>query len=96
MMPPVTISKKAIEEIKHIIDAKKVPEGYGLRIGVKGGGCGASLILGFDQKLENDIEYAIDDVPVYIQKKETLFVIGKEVDFYEGTDKRGFIFNDKS
>ena len=53
MMPPVTISKKAITEIKHIIQAKKVPEGYGLRIGVKGGGCGATLILGFDQKLDS-------------------------------------------
>lgn len=96
MMPPVTISKKAIEEIKQIIDNKKVPVGYGLRIGVKGGGCGATLILGFDHKQENDIEYEIEEVPVYIQKRETMFVIGKEVDFYEGSDKRGFFFTDKA
>lgn len=95
MMPPVTISKKAIEEIKQILDAKKVPEGYGLRVGVKGGGCGASLILGFDVKQENDIAYEIDQVPVFIQKRETMFVIGKEVDFYEGADKRGFLFKDQ-
>ena len=96
MTPPVTISKKAIQEIKHIIQTKKVPDGYGLRIGVKGGGCGATLILGFDQKLENDIEYEVENIPVYIQKRETLFVIGKEVDFYEGSDKRGFVFSDKA
>ncbi len=96
MMPPVTISEKAIIEIKQIIENKKVPAGYGLRIGVKGGGCGATLILGFDQKQENDIEYLISQIPVYIQKRETMFVIGKEVDFYEGSDKRGFFFNEKS
>ncbi len=95
MMPPVTVTKKAIAEIKQIIQAKKVPEGYGLRIGVKGGGCGATLILGFDEKTDDDIEYVVENVPIYIQKKETLFVIGKEVDFYEGSDQRGFVFNDQ-
>ncbi|XOV93863.1 MAG: HesB/IscA family protein [Bacteroidota bacterium] len=95
MMPPVTISKKAIEEIKQILKAKKVPTGYGLRVGVKGGGCAATLILGFDEKQENDIEYNIDEISVFIQKKETMFVIGKEVDFYEGADRRGFLFKDQ-
>ncbi len=95
MTPPVTISKKAIEEIRQIIRSKKVPEGYGLRIGIRGGACGANLILGFDERLENDIEYDVEGIPVYIQKKETMFVIGKEVDFYEGADERGFMFKDQ-
>ena len=29
---------------------------------------------------------------VYVQKKETLFLVGKQVDFYEGADARGFVF----
>ncbi len=72
--------------------SKKIPSDYGLRVGVKGGACGASFILGFDKKTETDQEFIIEGIPVYIQKKDTMFIIGKEVDFYDGADKRGFVF----
>ena len=93
MNEPVKITEKAREEILDIMKNKNIPEDYGLRIGVKGGGCGVSLILGFDRVKPTDERFIIEDIPVYIQKKEMMFVIGKEVDFYEGAEKRGFFFN---
>ncbi len=92
-MQPVSITQKALAEIKNTLANKNIPQGYGLRVGVKGGGCGVTFILGFDQKQENDLEYEVDGVTVYIQKREMLFLVGKEVDFYEGADTRGFVFN---
>jgi iron-sulfur cluster assembly protein len=89
---PVTISSRAATEIKKIMETKNIPQDYGLRVGVKGGGCGVSLIIGFDRKKDADMTYFISDIPVYIDKKHTMFVIGKEVDFYEGEDARGFMF----
>lgn len=89
---PVQISEKAALEIKKIMASKNIPDGYGLRVGVKGGGCGVSLLIGFDKKKESDMDYLIDNIPVYIDKKHTMYVIGKEVDFYEGADARGFVF----
>lgn len=94
MNVPVHITEKARKEIKDIINNKKIPEGYGLRVGVRGGGCGVSFILGFDKVKENDQSYDVDGIPVYIQKREMMFLIGKEVDFYEGSDARGFVFTD--
>jgi iron-sulfur cluster assembly protein len=91
---PVSISEKAVAEIKKIMQTKNIPHDYGLRIGVKGGGCGVSLMIGFDKKKETDIAYDLNDIPVYIDKKHTLYVMGKEVDFYEGEDARGFTFVD--
>ena len=92
---PVTLSKKAIDEVRKILLTKNIPEGYGLRVGVRGGlGCGAALIIGFDQKSETDVSYMIEGIPVYMDKRHTLFLIGKEVDFYEGADAVGFIFVD--
>lgn len=91
---PVTISHRAAEEIKNIMQTKGIPAGYGLRIGVRGGGCGATLIMGFDKKLDTDLAYAIDGIPVYVDKRHTLYVIGKEIDFHESTDARGFLFRD--
>ncbi|MFY0601697.1 MAG: iron-sulfur cluster assembly accessory protein [Cyclobacteriaceae bacterium] len=91
-MQPVTITEKALEEIKSTLKNKNIPEEYGLRVGVKGGGCGVSFVLGFDKKKEGDLEFDIEGVQMFVQKKETLFLVGKEVDFYEGSDARGFVF----
>jgi len=89
---PVTISSRAATEIKKIMETKNIPQDYGLRVGVKGGGCGVSLIIGFDRKKDSDMAYLISNIPVYIDKKHTMYVIGKEVDFYDGEDTRGFLF----
>lgn len=91
---PVTISARAADEIRKIMQSKNIPDGYGLRVGVKGGGCGVSLVIGFDKPKETDMTYSIQDIPVYIDKKHTMYLIGKEIDFYEGADARGFTFTD--
>jgi|SRR5688572_7407305 iron-sulfur cluster assembly protein len=89
---PVSISERALKEIRQIIHTKNIPSDYGLRVGVKGGGCGVSLIIGFDKKKASDQAYMIEDVPVFIDKKHTMYIIGKEVDFYDGEEGRGFTF----
>jgi len=91
---PVTISLRAAEEIRKIMETKNIPSDYGLRLGVKGGGCGVSLLIGFDRKKESDLTYEINGIPVYVDKKHTMYIIGKEVDFYDGEAGRGFMFID--
>ena len=91
---PVTISARAVEEIHKIMQTKNIPSDYGLRVGVRGGGCGVTLIIGFDKKKDSDLSYSISGIPVYVDKKHTMYILGKEVDFYEGADKQGFVFND--
>jgi iron-sulfur cluster assembly protein len=92
---PVTISARAVTEIRKIMDTKNIPRDYGLRVGIKGGGCGGvSLMIGFDKKKDSDLSYEVDTIPVYVDKKHTMYLIGKEVDFYEGEDARGFMFKD--
>jgi iron-sulfur cluster assembly protein len=92
---PVTISVRAAEEIHKIMETKNIPANYGLRVGVKGGGCGSvSLLLGFDKKKDSDVVYTINDIPVYIDKKHTMYIIGKEVDYYDG-DVTGFMLTDQ-
>lgn len=95
-LKPVALSARAAEEVRKIMQTKNIPEGYGLRIGVKGGGCGVSLLIGFDKPKPNDMTYEIEGIEMLIDKKHTMFVIGKEVDFYEGADARGFTFVDKN
>ena len=92
-MIPISLTERALQEIKHLLTHASIPADYGLRVGARGSGCaGTSYVLGFDEKQDTDVEYRIDTIPVYVQKKEILFLIGTEVDFYEGADARGFTF----
>ncbi len=92
-MLPVSLSDRALKEVKNTLTHKNIPSGYGLRVGVKGAGCaGVSYILGFDQKSEKDMEYNLDGVPLYVAKKDVMYLLGIQVDFYEGNDARGFTF----
>lgn len=92
---PVTISAKAAEEIRKIMQTKNIPAEYSLRVGIRGGGCGGvALIIGFDKKKETDLSYSVEGIPVLVEKKHTMYIIGKEIDFYEGADARGFMFVD--
>lgn len=93
--PPVTISEKAVKEILRIIATKNIPRDYGLRVGVKGGGCGVSLLIGFDQQKDSDQVFWISNIMVLVDKKHTMYIIGKEVDFYEGDVGQGFVFVDR-
>jgi iron-sulfur cluster assembly protein len=77
----VKVTLKAIGEIKKIKAQNSIPDEYGLRVGVKGGGCsGLSYTLGFDaESREND--------------KILLYLMGVELDFSDGLNGRGFTFN---
>ena len=96
---PISFTEKAKEEIKNTLERKNIPSEYGLRVGVKGGmacgGGGMSHILGFDKKKEGDQEFELDGIPIYIQKKDTMYLIGLTVDFYNEADARGFTFVSK-
>jgi len=95
-LQPVSLTPKAAVEVRKIMETKNIPSDYGLRVGVKGGGCGGvSLIIGFDKKKKADHAYTIGDIPIYVDKRHTMYLIGKEVDFYEGSDARGFMFADQ-
>jgi iron-sulfur cluster assembly protein len=89
---PLKFTEEAITEVKNIMQNKGIPAGYGLRVGVRGGGCGATFMLGFDKEKATDEVYMLQDVPVYIDKKHLMYVIDIEVDFEETQEGRGFTF----
>ncbi len=92
---PIGLTTRAAEEVKKIMQTKGIPVEYGLRLGIRGGGCGGvALIIGFDKQKISDLSYSVEGIQVYVDKKHTMYLIGKEVDFYEGADAKGFMFKD--
>ncbi len=93
---PLTVSDKAIAEIRKIREQNDIPSDYGLRVGVKGGGCsGLTYSLAFDaEKAENDVVLNFEeDVFLWVDKKSLFYLLGCEVDFSDGLNGRGFTFN---
>lgn len=91
----IELTPKAISEVKRIVLENNIPENYGLRIGVKGGGCsGLSYTLGFDSELRNgDKVIDIDGVKVYVDWKSILYLKGTMIDYSDGLMGKGFVFN---
>jgi len=91
---PVQLSPRAHSEVAKILEAQEIPDGYGLRVGVRGGGCsGMSYILGFDKLREHDITFDAGGVVLYIDKRHGLYLLGTTIDYHDGLDARGFVFN---
>ena len=91
---PVNLTSGAIHALRRILEQQDIPKDYGLRLGVKGGGCsGFSYELGFDEVREGDDIYEIEGLKVLMQKSHSLYLFGIEVDWIEGLNNRGFVFN---
>ncbi|GAB2958453.1 iron-sulfur cluster assembly accessory protein [Hymenobacter coalescens] len=93
-LAPITLTSRALEEVKNILREKNVPAEYGLRVGVQGGGCsGLSYLLGFDKAKDQDETFELDGVLLIMDKKHAMYVMGMEVDFQDGLNARGFTFS---
>lgn len=92
---PLGLTAKAVSEVHKIMEQNNIPETYGLRVGVKGGGCsGLSYTLGFDaDKREGDKEITVEGVRIFVDNKSLFYLVGTEIDFTDGLTGRGFVFN---
>jgi iron-sulfur cluster assembly protein len=91
---PIQFSDSAAKELRKIMQTKKIPDGYGLRVGVRGGGCsGMSYVLGFDKEREHDSHFEIDGISVYMDKRHGLYLMGTTIDYHDGLNARGFTFD---
>lgn len=91
----ITISDKAASEIKKVMQENNIPEGSGLRMGVKGGGCsGFSYVLGFDEKsAESDKIFDANGVKVFIDERSLPYLAGIVLDYQDGLSGKGFTFD---
>ena len=88
------LTDRAAEAIKNIISEKNIPDGFSLRVGVRGGGCsGMSYILGFDRKRDHDVQFEHRGIVVFMDKRHGLYLMGTTVDYQDGLDARGFTFD---
>ena len=104
----IQVTEKAIAEIKKILHKEKeekksatleqkeaASQSY-LRVKVIGKGCsGMSYKLGFDHDptTDQDKTYEKDGLKIVIDSKSMLYLKGTELDFTDGLQGTGFVFN---
>lgn len=90
---PISLTANAVNEVKRLMNATDFDKETFLRIGVKGGGCsGMSYMLGFDKKESDDEVYDIDGIQVLMKKAHSIYLFGMQVNFEDGLNARGFVF----
>jgi iron-sulfur cluster assembly protein len=94
-MSMITVTEKAVNEIKRIQANDPTAKDTSLRVMVVGGGCsGMSYKLGFDNQpaAANDKVYEKDGIKIIIDPKSFLYLSGTELDFTDGLNGTGFVF----
>jgi iron-sulfur cluster assembly protein len=95
MNEEIALTEKAAAQIGRIKSENNIPEDHGLRLSVKGGGCsGFSYVLGFDERpRESDTVLETHGIRVYIDPKSLFYLSGTVLDFSDGLNGKGFVFN---
>src|SRR5436305_10416320 len=92
----IQMTDKAVSEIKRILTTDPTANGANLRVMVVGGGCsGMSYKLGFDNQpvAASDKVFEKDGIKIVCDPKSFLYLTGTELDFTDGLNGTGFVFN---
>jgi len=90
----ISITEKAIQQIKSISVAENPDGTKGLRLAVTGGGCsGLSYKIEFSDLKERDNVLDYNGVKILIDPKSVIYLKGIVLDFKDGLNGKGFIFD---
>ena len=95
-VPPSTIhiTEKAAEKARFFAEKQGLGAVFGVRVGVKGGGCSGlvyQLLLEAESKSEDKV-IEENGVKLFIDKKSYVFLAGTILDFSDGLNGKGFQF----
>lgn len=92
----IEITEKAIKEINRLKSVDPTATQAAIRVQVIGGGCsGMSYKLGFEKEGPKANEKTIekDGVTLIVDPKSLLYLKGMTLDFSDGLQGTGFVFN---
>ena len=89
--PPVTISPNALDNVRELL-AEHEMEGWGLYIGIRGGGCsGYSYQLEFiEEPHDEDLVYTYEGINVFVGPLKRDYLNGTVIDYKDTLMEAGF------
>lgn len=91
----ISITEKALKQVRQIMKENNIPENYALRVSVKGGGCsGFTYNMGFDgNEKDGDTYFDHEGFKIVVDGKSLFYLMGTQLDYSDGLNGKGFIFN---
>ena len=91
---PVVLTAKAVEMVKDAMQREGLA-GYGIRVGVMGGGCaGFQYSMDFEKDArDGDLTFAQEGVKVFVDPMSSMYLQGVTVDYVVGLQGAGFKFS---
>ncbi len=87
----VTLTDIAAEKVRGFLAGEDQPDGAGLRVAVRGGGCsGFQYALALDEKRDDDNVFEDRGIPVLVDPASLSYVDGSVVDYTESMMGSGF------
>lgn len=90
----INISDSARDRLTQLLENNGSDNSF-VRVGVESGGCsGLSYKLDFDKLKHDDDELIEDnDIKLLVNKKSFLYLVGTTLEFSDGLNGKGFVFN---
>jgi len=90
----VALTDKAVEMVKDAMQREGLT-GYGIRVGVMGGGCaGFQYSMDFEQApKDGDITVEQGGIKLYVDSMSSMYLQGVTIDYVVGLQGAGFKFN---
>jgi|TARA_B100000780_G_scaffold270597_1_gene230585 iron-sulfur cluster assembly protein len=90
----INISDSARDRLLHIMEQEADKKSF-VRVGVESGGCsGLSYKLDFDiAKNDDDELIQKNQIKLLVNKKSFLYLVGTTLEFSDGLNGKGFVFN---
>ena len=90
----INISDSARDRLFQLLEKDSDNNSY-VRVGVESGGCsGLSYKLDFDNTKHDDDELIEDNsIKLLVNKKSFLYLVGTTLEFSDGLNGKGFVFN---
>lgn len=90
----IDISDSAKDRLLYLLDKENDNKQF-VRVGVESGGCsGLSYKLDFDDTKNEDDELIEDNgIKLLVNKKSYLYLVGTTLEFSDGLNGKGFVFN---
>ena len=90
----INITDRAAKQVRNFAENEGMDK-FGLRVAVKGGGCsGLTYVLSIDKEALPDDRVVEDHgIKIFIPKKSYVFLAGTTLEYSDGLNGKGFVFD---
>ena len=91
----IRVTPTAAKKVRYFAEKQGMTDRFGIKVAVKGGGCsGLVYTLAVESEpAEDDKVIDSEGIRIFVPKRSYVFLAGTILDFSDGLNGKGFVFN---